>query len=617
VPLARARPIAALLCFALSLLAVALPRTALAWVEMHVAKDDVRVVVHKDGSARVEHKILLLVSGGPLKSFTIRGVDPDAALDDGAYILSEQDDKSGSLEHGAPLALKRVTAEGVERTDLVVDIDGGRGVSRGRYVAVLRYKTNLLERGLLRVEGATARVDWIGPAWEDGLETTRAWFHFPTAPLEPKAIDPDEGNDEAGGYTFLTTVSRRPEADVLEVVRPYASRGERVVWSVRFDKTALAVDVARALPAEQAGPGDPKPARAPLRLVGSPKDTLFLVGALALFALIATLVAAHALEVRRRAAAREQRPRPLVPLPIGARAIAAGALFLGGLWLQLTRPSSLLGAATVASVALFVWHRPVVAKPALRGPGAWLCLRVDEAFAAARPRPRGLFVATSLPGALALTVLFTAFGAAAWRVSQHSIYHAILVALDVIPLLSLFLSGRDASLAPDPAVDSIPLLREVVRRVERRSKVAVRVVPRVRIPSGQPDPDELRVVFLPREPARGLRAIEVAVAFAGGPGGYVALPEVLLRFEEGSACDEHVQHLEPYGRAQRGRKADERVLSLAPKLPTAALTADLVVAVLERTTAPRVVDVPPPKSRRAPARARRDDAPPATAATAG
>jgi hypothetical protein len=66
---------------------------------MHVARDDIRVHVDRDGTARVEHKVLLLVSGGPLKSFTIRGVDGDAALEDGAFVIPEADDE---FDHPAP-----------------------------------------------------------------------------------------------------------------------------------------------------------------------------------------------------------------------------------------------------------------------------------------------------------------------------------------------------------------------------------------------------------------------------------------------------------------------------------------------------------------------------------
>ncbi|NUP09560.1 MAG: hypothetical protein HOW73_26240 [Polyangiaceae bacterium] len=592
--------------FALVALAILLPRTAFAWVEMHVARDDVRVHVDRDGGARIEHKVLLLVSGGPLKSFTIRGVDADAALEEGAYVVPEKDDQAGSVETSVPLYVQRITDEETSRTDLVVDVDGGRGISRGRYVAVIRYRTNLVGQNALRIEGASARIDWVGPAWEDGLDATRAWFHLPSAKAEPKAIEP--GDDDDGAGTFLSTLSRRPEADVLEVVRPYASRGERVVWSIRVDRNALTLD-ADGPAATLERPALPPDGRAPMRLVSSPRDTMLLVGALALFLIVASLVAAHGIEVRQRAERRDQKPRPLVGLPIAVRAIATALLFVAGLWLQLTEPSSFWGALVVAACVPLIWYRSVVAKPALRGPGAWLCIKPEEAFAMARPPARGVFEPTSMPGAIVLLLVVAGTIAGARLVGERSAYHGILIALDAIPLLALFVSGRASTLVPDPAVDSIPMLEAVVRRVQKKARGEVRVIPRVRIPNGQPDADELRIVFLPRDPIRGLRAIETAVAFTAGPGGYVPLPEVLLRFEESSACDQLVQHLEPYGRAQRGRRVDERVLGFVPKLPTARLTADLVLAILERTAAaprPKNVVATPvtEKKRRAPARAR-------------
>lgn len=591
----------------LALLVLVLPARALAWVEMHVARDDIRVHVDREGKARLEHKVLLLVSGGPLKSFTIRGVDPDAVIDDGAYLVLEKDDKAGSIENAIPLTIQRVAEQTPPRTDLVVEIDGGKGVSRGRYIAVIRYRTDLVAQGVLRIEGTSARIDWVGPSWDDGLDTTRAWFHLPSAPTEPVAAEPGDDDDAAGEYTFLSNLSRRPDSDVLEMVRPYASRGERVVWSLRVDQTAfdLGQGAGTAPAADPTSKGHD--ARAPIRLVSSARDTMLLLGALALFIIIASLVAAHAIEVRQRAARRDQKARPLLPIPVAVRAILAAIAFVAGVWLQLDRPTSLLGSSLVAATVIFVWHRPVVHKASLRGPGAWLCVRVEEAFAAARPRARGVFEPTSLVGAGVLLLVIIVFAVAGRMVADRSVYHGILIGLDAIPLLALFLTGRESSLAPDAAVDSVPTLASIVRRVERASKWPVRVIPRVRIPNGEPDADELRIVFLPRDPVRGLRAIEVAVAFAPGPGGYVALPEVLVRFDEGSACDELVQHLEPFGRVQRGRRLEERVLAFVPKLPTAALTADLVVAIVERTAVPGRAPKPPvsapTKTRRAPARA--------------
>lgn len=601
--LAAARALLASLTFALVLLA---PRDARAWVEMHVARDDIRVTVDKDGGARVEHKVLLLVSGGPLKSFTIRGVDADASVEEGPYLVSEQGDKAGSTDDSIPLAVRRETSES-GRTDIVLEIDGGRGVGRGRWVAVVRYRTNLVAQGLVKVEGTTARIDWIGPSWDDGLETTRMWLNVPTAPIEPKAIEPGDDEADAGRGTFLSTLSRRPGTDILELVRPYASKGERVVWSVRVDARAITQEG----PASENGPPAPRPhevdARQPLRLVSDARGTLLWLGAFALFVLVASLVAAHSVEVSRAAALRGQKPRPLVPLPGILRAALAAALFVAGIGLQLHQPSSLLGSLAVSACVPLVWHRTSSAKAKLRGPGAWLCIRVEEAFAAARPRPSGFFSATSLRGGLLLFALVLAFACASRVLAERSVYHAILIALDIIPLLSLFLAGRSAIFEPDPAVDPIPLFSDVVRRVQKKSPQPVRVIPRVRIPNGEPDADEIRVVFVPSRPTRGLKAVELAAVFGCGPGGWVTLPEVLLRFDEGSACDELVQGLEPFGRVQRGRRAEERVVSFCPKVPTATVTADLVLAVLERTTTATVTeptDKPRPKARRAPARSR-------------
>lgn len=566
------------------------PATARAgWVEMHVARDDLRVAIASDGTARVEHRVLLLVSGGPLKTFTIRGVDPDAALEEGAYLVTEKEDKDGSVEAAVPLQLERVTvgSEATARTDVTVSVDGGRGVMRGRYVAVVRYKTDLVARGAIRMEGVSARIDWTGPSWEDGLESTRAVFEVPNGTRPPETIEP--GDDTAGASgTFLTNVTRRPGTDLVEVVRPYASRGERVTWSLRLDAKAIKAGAA-ASPEEGPHSRDPRGDRAaPERrslivFVASARDTMFVIGGLALFVFLASIVAAHALDIRRRAAARDQTARPLVPLPIAVRAIATGALFLTGLWLELHEPTSLYGTIAIAACTPFIWHRTSVGRPTLRGPGAWLCVRVDEAFAAERPRPRGMFDAASIPGAIFLALLIGGFVIAGRQVAERSVYHGILIALDVVPLLALFLTGRAASFVPDPAIDSIPLLKAVVKRVEAAG-IEARVIPRVRIPQSEPDPDELRVVFLPKRPHAGLRAIEAGVAFGAGPGGYVALPEVLVRFEEGSPCDSLVEGLEPFGKTQRGRKADERVLTFVPKIPTAGMTADLVLAILERTS---------------------------------
>lgn len=590
----------ALFCVvAFLILQLALVRDAFAWVELHVARDDVRLSVSPDGSARVEHKILLLVSGGPLKSFTVRGVDADALLEDGAFIApekaltgasKEEAQTKGDFAAAVPLAVKRISDPST-RTDLEVTIDGGAGVSRGRYVAVLRYRTNLLAAGNLRTEGATSTIDWIGPSWEDGIETSRVTFVLPRGKSEPRASEGEDSDRGAG--TYLASLTRKNDEDVLELLRPYVSKGERVLWSIQADARLFDPQVAApSAPGSESarrsiGIGDPK------QVTPSTTSSMLLFGALALFLLVAALIAAHGLEIERRARERVQALRPLSRLPIAVRAPLASLVFVGGIWLELSRPRSLVGVLMVASTVLFVWYRNAEQKPTPRAPGSWLFVRTEEAFRVARPAAAMVFDLAGWTGRAVLFVLVVVFALVGRWVAQTSTLSGIVVALDVVPLLALWRSGP-RSLVPDLAVDSIPLLTAVSDRVRKKSRGRARIAPRVRMPLGEPDPDEIRVAFLPERGVFGLRAIEVGVAFGAGPGGYVLLPEVLVRFDEGTPCEALLSDVGRYGRVVRGRKADERVIAIVPKLPTARVTADLVLALLETTSQPAATAKPTP-----------------------
>ncbi|MFO0547397.1 MAG: hypothetical protein U0271_03360 [Polyangiaceae bacterium] len=573
-----------------ALVALMWPATAHAWVELHIARDDVRVTMDREGRARVEHRLLLLVGGGPLKTLTIRGVDLDAEVEDGAYVVPEADEKAGSRAASVPIrAERRATTTTPVETDLVLTL-GDKGISRGRFVAIVRYTTDLAASGALRLDGQRARLDWVGAEWEDGLETTKATFVLPRGSSEPtsaNSADPDAS-------TFFTTLSRKADADLLELVKPYAARGERVVWSVELDRRAVGLgqyDQRGASPALDPHALDalPKADSSFLRRVRNPRDTAFIGGGLALFVLIAALIAAHGLEASERASKRGQRPRPLVAIPLALRAALGAAFFTGGVALELTTAHGSLGALAVAMTALFVLHRPALQKPALRAPGDWLCVRVGEALTPP-PRPKqSPFDLGTAAGWIGLAVLAGVFAAAAYGVSRSNLHLGVVVMLDFAPLLALFLSGNARSLAPDLTVDPIRLFRDVVTRVEGAAELRaekVRVIPRVRLPRGEVDADELRVAFLPARSVRGLRAIELAAHATHGPGGYVLLPELLVRFEVGTAAESSVNAIAPFARTSRGRKPEERVIALAPKLPTAKVTAELVSALLERLSAP-------------------------------
>ncbi|HEX6277806.1 MAG TPA: hypothetical protein VFZ53_32410, partial [Polyangiaceae bacterium] len=122
-----------------------------------------------------------------------------------------------------------------------------------------------------------------------------------------------------------------------------------------------------------------------------------------------------------------------------------------------------------------------------------------------------------------------------------------------------------------------------------RNREGLRAVPWARVPDDARDPDELRLLVQPRDAANGLVALEAGVEPERGIGGFVATPFVIVRAREGSEA----QRLLPRELTwTRGRRADERVAILKPKLPTVVLT----IALVERLS--KIVANQRPKSSR-------------------
>lgn len=568
---------------------------AAGWVELHVARDDVRVEVDAQGKALVEHRMVLLVSGGPLRELTIRGVDADAEPTSDGYVVSEKEANLGSLTSARPVTPKRVDAK-VEagdpaRSDLVLTLDGEAGVTRGRWVALVRYRTDFKASGVVAEDGASTRIRWFGASWDDGLDTTRATFVVPHAPTEPRVVEPDPEDDASGdAATFLSNVVRRGETDQLELIRPYAPKGQRVEWTVRVDRRAIPVgDGARnevrplAPAAPQASPG--------ALAIGSPRDTIVVAGAAILFIVLASLVVLHGAFARKLAAERGQTARPLVPLPLGVRAVLAAAAYIGGVALQVLADAQLGGAVVLSLFAAMVWHRTPATKPAPRAPGTWLPVSRHEALGTGELGPSSVFDLATRSGKLALGAMVVLVSAAVYQVAQRSVFVAANVALDALPLAALFLSGVSRRVVPDLALAPAPLLAAIARHIEKRTKRAIRVVPRIRLPRGQADADEVRIVLVPKDTARGLRAVEIGVAYVSGPGGVVLLPEILVRCDEGTPAAEVLLTSPGYGKLQRGRRPTEWVAAISPKIPTARTTAELALAILERL-AGGVADAP-------------------------
>ncbi|WP_437776575.1 hypothetical protein [Sorangium sp. So ce1097] len=620
-----------------ALFAIAFTLPARAWVEVHVAGDDVRLAIDRAGTARVEHKVTLKISGGPLRALDIRGVDPDAELDPGSYAVPFKAAQAGSLTDATPVAIEllppdaRPREDGARRTASLRARFDGKGLSRGVFVLFFRYRTDLMKRGLIQQDGASTRVTWIGPLWDDGYDSARLTVELPAAPDQPRVEEArfDEaggaaGSDELGEPLTLSTVRRALDRDEIELLRPYAPKGEALRWTVRADARAFQPTPAAATPGADAL------GRLADAAAGSPDRgrTLYIAGGVALFALYSALVALKAREHERLARAAGVAPRPLVPIPLAPRAALAGLALVAGVALELLLRDGTAGAALVAVATALAAHRtprPERAGGALRRPGKWLPVAEAEAFREP-PRARGVYLDVSTrAGKALLLALLAALGAGVHAVAGASPYHAHLLALDATALLAIFCTGRLAELPPDPAARPVAFLRDVARRVRRTLKAPagaaptaapkraagaaakasagaaarasagaaaraaateLRVVGRLRIPDGSPDADELRLGLAPRAALPGFVAIEVGVVYAPGAGGAIGLPEVLLRVAPGSPCEAAVERLARSGRSSRGRRPGERVLAFTPRLPTTRMTAAIAAALVRAVTTP-------------------------------
>jgi hypothetical protein len=160
------------------------------------------------------------------------------------------------------------------------------------------------------------------------------------------------------------------------------------------------------------------------------------------------------------------------------------------------------------------------------------------------------------------------------------------MAADSVFLLAVFGMGMGRSLPPDLTVEPARFLRRLATTIRKRKDIPdLRIVARLRVPAGEVDADEVRLLLAPRNALRGFTCIEVGVTYAIGLGARVAMPEVLVRVLSGSRCDEALRTVARMGRVTPGRKRGERVLCLAPRFPTVKMTAEIAAAL-----AIRVVD---------------------------
>src|SRR6478736_4840159 len=315
-----------------------IPGQAKAWVESEVRSHLATVDVDRAGKALVTEELTLAVRGGPLSGLELSGVDLDAEPLPGATVSSVASSKARLP--ATPLLLDK-------RDDgtLRIEIDREKGVRTGVYSFHFQYRTDLLGRDLIRREGNQVEVRWIGPRFEQGIDSARVVFRLPAGPTPPVLPDVNDStgrlqDGDALGGVFIGNLHRLADKDELDIVRPHVSRGEPVLWRVRV--SARAFDAfANPLPA----PHLEKTSTARAITLGSgaqPRQRLgwWLGAALAALA-YAFAVAGKWRYFSEVCATRGALARALLPLPVGVRSAASGPLvasaFVSAAWFLLAR----------------------------------------------------------------------------------------------------------------------------------------------------------------------------------------------------------------------------------------------------------------------------------------
>lgn len=553
----------------LVLVALALcPTSALAWVETRVLAHDARVELTRHGSAKIEHTVRLRVSGGPLRALDIRVADRNITTNADAQLTLANDSMAGSM----PIP---VSIEQRPDGDVRAEIDEGRGVRRGLYDLRFSYESDLLQQGAIVRDGAMLRVTWMGPRWDDGIDNVRVTFAVPASQTEPRAINdlqsPGVGLDpaQASFGAVISTLTRLPEFDELALIRPHVAKQEAVRWAVRIDPKALGeLNDPRLQPVQaQVQPQPVAPQRRALLLA---------IGAIITVAYSIALAIKHH-QVVQACKARGVRPKPLLPVGIAVRVALAGPLLALSVGAQLLLDNPTLGAGGIVGVLLLTAYLAPAAVSKPRGPGKWLPISEQDAFGHSAVSKRHFLDASTTAGKVTLVLALASFaGGVAW-LARTSTYHAYILAFDVVVLFALLGTGRQSELPADMVRSSSPVLRKLAQALRRSKRLeGCRIKPIARVPMGAAEPDELRLTVRPRQPLKGLVALEVALAWTNRFGGAVAFPHVLVRVLEGSACEQALSKHLGSVRWQHGREGYERVAVLEPSIPNPDFTVALV-----------------------------------------
>jgi hypothetical protein len=529
---------------------------ARAWEEAHQTAGDVEIHLDPDGGASLHEAMRWHVVHGPVHWIDLGNVEPTAVLDRVVPISAE--DGRSLIAH-------------VDRHDdhaLRITVDDPKALMRGDFTFDVRWRVDWVKSGAITRDGAAWRLSWSSPYPADGLDLVRTTLDLPAAREAPVLILADSGAIDDSAFSSLR---REPERDVLQMVRPHLGRGESIAWTVRIDPGALP-----AVADPRLRPPPPPPPPEPDRV-----GEVSAAAALATLALaFGLLVAAKARGFASACKARRVRARSIVSLPDGMRAVLAGLGLAAGVGLQglgeLTAGSSLVAFALLAASS-----RPPQALLRARGPGRWLVLRPDEAFASSEDAGHWLDAGTrsGRRTAWVAAALVILVALVARRFGPEGPWLVVLDATALVPLLA---TGRSTDLPPDGACAASPWLAPLFDRL--RAVASLRVVPWARVVLGGSTIDEVRLLVLPRAVMPGVVGIEVGRAWSTTPTGWAATPEVLVRVLEGSSAAVKLTQVLPRARSFPGRRGDERVVRLRPRAGTRASTAALTRGLAEALT---------------------------------
>ena len=530
-----------------------------AWVEHTITSHDTKVTLARNGTAHIQHSSKISVKGGPLRSIDVHIADKNITLTGTPTIVRT----GGVLDARVPI---EATAERRPDGVIRVDIANGAGIRRGTYELVLSYDTDLLQQDCVKRDGSLLTLTWIGPTWDNGIDSMRTTFAIPASPTSPTAVGEmrfEGPNDETVSVplgAFFSGLSRLPEYDELELIRPHVASGEAVAWTVRFDPSALSES------------HDPRlhvpPPKEVVSLPAKQRASLLAIGILIAVAFSILTTIKH-LQVSQSCRIRNVRPRPVVPLGIAVRMAFAGPLLAASIGAQIYLDHPLPGAAGILAAALLTAYRTPKRTVLPRGPGRWLPLSDSDAFERKEPWPIGWLDAGSAVGKVMFAFVMAAGCVGVWHLSKHSTYFACIGGLDLVVPIVLFGTGRRSSLPADPVHSAIPLLKSAAEGLRHFKELkSARVLGIARFPSDSSTPDELRLLIWPKKTQPGFRGIEIGIGWTHGTGGPLAMPQVLFRVSADSPCHNHVNGLIPNARWVRGREKDERVLAINPVLPT-------------------------------------------------